>query len=122
MKATNVFSETDDVLQHLYLAGNQLSSLPDPLAACLPSLTYLDLRDNMLDAVPAVLVRLRRLELLLLQDNRIAALPVHLGESAVGNVPAGRVMYHLDDRALSQWCIARLWNTRTLLLFGSGAV
>ncbi|KAF0306712.1 Ras guanine nucleotide exchange factor L [Amphibalanus amphitrite] len=77
---------------HLYLTGNRLRSLPDSLGSCLPLLTYLDVRDNLLDTLPAAIAQLAHLQVLLLQDNRISVLPPQLAALDVSPCadPAGQ--------------------------------
>ena len=76
--------------QHLYLSSNRLRSLPGSLAVWMPSLVYLDVRNNLLESVPPGLAQLSRLQVLLLQDNRISVLPPQLGETVYLPVRAVR--------------------------------
>ncbi|KAK2823963.1 hypothetical protein Q5P01_021138 [Channa striata] len=66
-------------LKHLYLEGNQLSSIPDSLFFSLPNLQWLDLRNNQIVSLPAEIGMHRSLRTLLLEENPISELPPELG-------------------------------------------
>ncbi|EGD82950.1 hypothetical protein PTSG_03585 [Salpingoeca rosetta] len=67
-------------LRALYLNDNDLETLPDHLFHGLPDLTYLDLRNNRIVALPKGTREAQRLRTLLLGNNRITALPTELGD------------------------------------------
>ena len=66
-------------LQHLYLEGNLLQELSSCFFPSLPSLQWLDLRNNLLRNLPKSVANHQNLEVLLLQGNQILALPLELG-------------------------------------------
>lgn len=66
-------------LQHLYLEGNSLQELSDCFFPSLPSLLWLDVRNNLLRNLPKSVANHSNLEVLLLQGNQIQALPLELG-------------------------------------------
>jgi Leucine-rich repeat (LRR) protein len=66
-------------LQHLYLEGNLLQELSSCFFPSLPSLQWLDLRNNLLKNLPKSVANHHNLEVLLLQENQILALPLELG-------------------------------------------
>ncbi|XP_076830364.1 leucine-rich repeat-containing protein 27-like [Brachyhypopomus gauderio] len=66
-------------LQNLYLEGNEISSLPDNLFSSLPSLVWLDLRNNQLSGLPADIGQHRCLRTLLMEGNPVTELPVEMG-------------------------------------------
>jgi len=66
-------------LQHLYLEGNLLQKLSSCFFPSLPSLQWLDLRNNLLRNLPKSVANHQNLEVLLLQGNQILALPLELG-------------------------------------------
>lgn len=70
-------------LVYLGLAGNQLTSL-SPAVIGLPQLFHLELQDNHLIALPT-LALLQRLEYLDVSGNRLAWVPVGLGQGAGRN-------------------------------------
>ncbi|XP_034040299.1 LOW QUALITY PROTEIN: leucine-rich repeat-containing protein 40-like [Thalassophryne amazonica] len=70
---------TNRTLKHLYLEGNQISSLPESLFTSLPRLLWLDLRNNKITSLPAEIGLHRCLRTLLLEGNLISALPRELG-------------------------------------------
>lgn len=66
-------------LRMLYLEGNHLQQLPGNMFQKLPNLTWLDLRNNRLTAIPRGVAKHRYLENLLLANNEIETLPEELG-------------------------------------------
>ncbi|KAK3589708.1 hypothetical protein CHS0354_021028 [Potamilus streckersoni] len=67
-------------LEHLYLEGNQLTSIPDDFFDRLPNLKWLDLRHNYLIRLPSVFTgRHQNLRNLLLEGNNLRTLPLELG-------------------------------------------
>nr|XP_019946330.1 PREDICTED: leucine-rich repeat-containing protein 27 [Paralichthys olivaceus]XP_019946339.1 PREDICTED: leucine-rich repeat-containing protein 27 [Paralichthys olivaceus] len=66
-------------LKYLYLEGNQICSIPDSLFVSLPSLQWLDLRNNLIVRLPAEIGLHRYLKTLLLEGNPISDLPPELG-------------------------------------------
>ncbi|KAJ0067203.1 hypothetical protein NL108_013062, partial [Boleophthalmus pectinirostris] len=66
-------------IQHLYLEGNELRSLPESLFTSLPNLLWLDLRHNQLQSLPTEIGYHRCLRTLLLEGNPITELPPELG-------------------------------------------
>ncbi|CAK6962368.1 leucine-rich repeat-containing protein 27-like [Scomber scombrus] len=70
---------TNSALKHLYLEGNQICSLPDSMFSSLPSLLWLDLRNNQIASLPAEIGSHRSLKTLLLEGNPISELPPELG-------------------------------------------
>ncbi|XP_019946330.2 leucine-rich repeat-containing protein 27 [Paralichthys olivaceus] len=66
-------------LKYLYLEGNQICSIPDSLFVSLPSLQWLDLRNNLIVRLPAEIGLHRYLKTLLLEGNPISELPPELG-------------------------------------------
>mmetsp|Transcript_160 Transcript_160/g.529 ORF Transcript_160/g.529 Transcript_160/m.529 type:complete len:378 (-) Transcript_160:256-1389(-) len=69
-------------LECLFLEGNMIEILPDDIFDKLPSLTYLDLRNNQLAEVPPTIGEHRHLHTLLLAGNALETLPLELGEVA----------------------------------------
>ncbi|XP_018534849.1 LOW QUALITY PROTEIN: leucine-rich repeat-containing protein 27 [Lates calcarifer] len=69
----------NSTLKYLYLEGNQISSIPDSLFISLPSLQWLDLRNNQIVSLPAEIGSHRSLKALLLEGNPISELPPELG-------------------------------------------
>ncbi|XP_044228964.1 leucine-rich repeat-containing protein 27-like isoform X1 [Thunnus albacares] len=69
----------NSTLKHLYLEGNQICSLPDSMFTSLPSLLWLDLRNNQITSLPAEIGLHRSLKTLLLEGNPISELPPELG-------------------------------------------
>ncbi|XP_063834822.1 uncharacterized protein LOC135083993 [Ostrinia nubilalis] len=63
----------------LYLHNNQITSLPDDFFPSLPSLMWLDLRDNELTDFPKSVQNHPSLTHLLLQNNQLNSLPNELG-------------------------------------------
>ncbi|XP_049880435.1 uncharacterized protein LOC126376931 [Pectinophora gossypiella] len=63
----------------LYLQNNRLVTLPDDFFPSLPSLVYLDLRDNRLTDIPTTIQNHPTLTHLLLQNNCLTSLPNELG-------------------------------------------
>ncbi|VDP77643.1 unnamed protein product [Echinostoma caproni] len=68
-------------LKRLHLCRNRLLEIPDELCARLCSLTWLDLRSNLLTRLPGTIRHMRDLQILLLDDNCIRILPFELGDS-----------------------------------------
>lgn len=66
-------------LRMLYLEGNLIEQLPDDFFKKLPKLTWLDLRNNRLKAIPSSISYNECLENLLLANNQIERLPTELG-------------------------------------------
>nr|XP_046257912.1 leucine-rich repeat-containing protein 27-like [Scatophagus argus] len=69
----------NSALKHLYLEGNQISSVPDSLFINLPNLLWLDLRNNQIVSLPDEIGLHRSLKTLLLEGNPISELPPELG-------------------------------------------
>uniref|UniRef100_A0A3B4VCH6 Leucine rich repeat containing 27 n=1 Tax=Seriola dumerili TaxID=41447 RepID=A0A3B4VCH6_SERDU len=68
-----------NTLKYLYLEGNQISSITGSLFINLPSLQWLDLRNNQIVSLPAEIGLHRSLKTLLLEGNPISELPPELG-------------------------------------------
>ncbi|XP_077097997.1 leucine-rich repeat-containing protein 27-like isoform X2 [Siphateles boraxobius] len=66
-------------LQSLYLEGNEICGLPERFFSSLPSLLWLDVRNNQISALPAAVGQHMCLKTLLLEGNPITALPPELG-------------------------------------------
>lgn len=65
-------------LQHLYLKGNTIESLPEDFFIELRSLLWLDLRCNRLQSLPVSVGQHKHLKNLLLGDNKLEYLPAEL--------------------------------------------
>jgi Leucine-rich repeat (LRR) protein len=61
------------------LEGNLLQELSNYFFPSLPSLQWLDVRNNVLRNLPTSIANHPNLEVLLLQGNKIQALPLELG-------------------------------------------
>ncbi|KOB58161.1 Uncharacterized protein OBRU01_25490, partial [Operophtera brumata] len=70
------------ILCVLYLQNNKIKTLPDDFFPSLPSLMYLDLRDNQLTDIPKTIQNHPTLTHLLLQNNKLTSLPYELGSVA----------------------------------------
>lgn len=70
------------LLQVIYLQNNQITTLPDDFFPSLPSLMYLDLRNNLLTDIPQTIKYHHALTHLLLQNNKLTSLPNELGTVA----------------------------------------
>ncbi|RDD42713.1 Leucine-rich repeat-containing protein 27 [Trichoplax sp. H2] len=68
-----------DHIEQLYLEGNKLLALPDDFFDRLPSLRWLDLRNNQLQSIPSSIGNHKTLTNLLLSGNLLTELPVELG-------------------------------------------
>nr|XP_002130075.1 leucine-rich repeat-containing protein 27 isoform X1 [Ciona intestinalis]XP_009859355.1 leucine-rich repeat-containing protein 27 isoform X2 [Ciona intestinalis] len=66
-------------IQHLYLEGNQISQLPNNFFDRLPTLQWLDLRNNQLKAIPVSIGRHQSIKKLLLEGNCLTHLPLQMG-------------------------------------------
>ena len=66
-------------LEYLYLEGNILEELPAEVVRGWRALRWLDLRNNLLQRLPSAIGELKNLRTLLLAGNRISELPVELG-------------------------------------------
>ena len=66
-------------LEYLYLEGNMLEELPAEVVRGWNALRWLDLRNNLLQRLPGSIGELRSLRTLLLAGNKISELPVELG-------------------------------------------
>lgn len=66
----------------LYLQNNKITTLPEDFFPSLPSLMYLDLRENLLTDIPKSIQNHETLTHLLLQNNKITSLPHELGSVA----------------------------------------
>ncbi|XP_066550050.1 leucine-rich repeat-containing protein 27 isoform X2 [Amia ocellicauda] len=66
-------------IKHLYLRGNELSSVPEHLFSSLSHLVWLDVRNNKITRLPSEIGQHRCLKTLLLEGNPIKELPVELG-------------------------------------------
>lgn len=67
-------------LKMLFLEGNFLSLLPQDFFWKLPKLTWLDLRNNILEELPTSIAFHENLENLLLSNNNLKKLPNELGK------------------------------------------
>lgn len=67
------------VFQILYLQNNRIKSLPEDFFPSLPSLMWLDLRDNELTDIPKSIQNHPSLTHLLVQNNNLRSLPNELG-------------------------------------------
>ncbi|XP_013185074.1 uncharacterized protein LOC106130717 [Amyelois transitella] len=67
------------LLTVLYLKSNKIKTLPDDFFPSLPSLMWLDLRDNYLTEIPKSIQNHPSLTHLLLQNNKLTSLPHELG-------------------------------------------
>ncbi|XP_069688235.1 leucine-rich repeat-containing protein 27-like [Periplaneta americana] len=66
-------------VKYLYLEGNLLQELCEIFFPALPSLKWLDVRNNFLTSLPRSIANHPNLEVLLLQGNQIRVLPLELG-------------------------------------------
>ncbi|XP_031696162.1 leucine-rich repeat-containing protein 27 isoform X1 [Anarrhichthys ocellatus] len=66
-------------LKYLYLEGNRISGIPGSMFISLPSLLWLDLRNNHITSLPADIGLHRSLKTLLLEGNPVSELPPELG-------------------------------------------
>uniref|UniRef100_A0A6P7FKP3 Leucine-rich repeat protein soc-2 homolog n=1 Tax=Diabrotica virgifera virgifera TaxID=50390 RepID=A0A6P7FKP3_DIAVI len=66
-------------LKMLFLEGNFITALPENLFRKLPKLMWLDLRNNLLESIPASIAFHEKLENLLLSNNNLHNLPNELG-------------------------------------------
>lgn len=67
------------IIQVIYLQNNKITTLPDDFFTTLPSLMWLDLRDNRLVDIPISIKNHQGLTHLLLQNNCLTTLPNALG-------------------------------------------
>ncbi|KAE8739213.1 hypothetical protein FOCC_FOCC015287 [Frankliniella occidentalis] len=67
-------------LQFLFLQSNLIKRLPTNFFLGLPNLRHLDLRENKLFEIPTSIAGHDSLEVLLLQNNKLPALPCELGQ------------------------------------------
>ena len=71
------------VMQSLYLEGNRITKLPEDFFQKLPSLKWLDIRNNELVCLPSAYIGSHKnLTHLLVQGNELQALPLELGKAA----------------------------------------
>lgn len=66
-------------LKMLFLEGNFLTRLPDDIFWRLPGLKWLDVRNNLLEAIPLSIAFHKKLENILLTNNNLRKLPNELG-------------------------------------------
>ncbi|KAL4710811.1 hypothetical protein ACJJTC_010934 [Scirpophaga incertulas] len=78
-KNLEIIPDVKQNLHVLYLQNNKIAKLPGDFFPSLPSLMYLDMRDNCLTEIPTSIHNHPSLTHLLLQNNKLTSLPNELG-------------------------------------------
>ncbi|OWW23516.1 hypothetical protein B4Q04_20165 [Zobellia sp. OII3] len=101
-------------LDHLYLSGNNISSLPTSIGS-LVNLRYLELSDNLLNSIPSSIGNLIGLRELFLSKNRLTTFPLGLN-----NLTNLREL-HLHDNQISGIMpnLSNLNDLWSLLIYGN---